>query len=93
MPGQPTQNVLKDFFPPRTNTPQPGRTEQPSERKEEGQPRRNHQGYMSIQVSNNRHLDTKAEICQNRPKHSVTQASYYGNDVAGGSMKIGGMNH
>ena len=42
---------------------------------------------------NNRHYNLDAEICQNRPEHSVTKASYNGNDVAGGSMKIGGVTH
>ena len=93
IPGQPTQDMFRDFFSPRSPIPHPGRTEQPPEHEEEGPSRETHQGNMSVQVGNNRHFDTNAEIGQNRPEYGVTQASYYGNDVARGSIKIGGMTH
>ena len=93
MPTQFTPEMFQSFFSPRPPTSDPGRIEQPPEHKEGGQSGENHHGSMSIQVGNNRHFDTNAEIAQNRPEHSVTQASYYGNDVAGGSMKAGGTSH
>ena len=85
--------MFQAFFRPRSNLPHTERIEQPPRHDEEGDPKINSKGSMSIQADNNRHFYTNAEIFQNRPELSVTQASYNGNDVAGGSLKIGGVTH
>ncbi|KAM0795663.1 hypothetical protein BDR22DRAFT_869910 [Usnea florida] len=92
IPGQPTEEMFKAFFSPRSNQPYTGRNEQHPEH-EGSQSKKSNHASMCIQASNNRLFYTNAEICQNRPEHSVTQASYNDNDVAGGSLKIGGMTH